>query len=127
LTEPKKVLIIDDDAHIRKVIELKLKKAGYRILLAGNGEEGLDLIETQKPDAVVSDINMPKMDGKTLCLRTNDLKGKQPFLTIIISGRISLDDEAWIKDMTDTQFIEKPFSPSKLLDAINQYFQSEHG
>lgn len=127
MTEPKKVLIVDDDAYIRKAVELKLKKAGYQIFLAGNGEEGLDLIETQKPGAVVCDINMPKMDGKTLCLRTNPLKKEQPFLTIIVSARISLDDEAWIREMTDTQFMEKPFSPSKLLDAVNQYFQGESG
>jgi len=125
LTEPKKVLIIDDDAHIRKVIELKLKKAGYQIIVAGNGEEGFELIEVLKPDAVVSDINMPKMDGKTLCLKTNPLKQERPFLTIIISARISLDDEEWIKDMTDTQFMEKPFSPNKLLGAIDRYFQDE--
>ncbi|MBW2623563.1 MAG: response regulator [Deltaproteobacteria bacterium] len=125
MTEPKKVLIIDDDAHIRKVIELKLKKAGYQIIVAGNGEEGFELIEVLKPDAVVSDINMPKMDGKTLCLKTNPLKQERPFLTIIISARISLDDEEWIKDMTDTQFMEKPFSPNKLLGAIDRYFQDE--
>ena len=127
MIEPKKVLIIDDDAHIRKVIEIKLEKAGYQIVVAADGEEGLKLIETQKPDAVISDINMPKMDGKTLCLKTNPLKKEQPFLTIIISGRITLDDEAWVRNMTDTQFMEKPFSPSKLLDAINQYFQGESG
>ncbi len=118
MTEPKTVLIIDDDAHIRKVIELKLKKAGYRILTARNGEEGFDIIVTQKPEAVVSDINMPRMDGKTLCLKTNLLKKGRPFLTIIVSARISLDDEEWVKSMTDTRFMEKPFSPKRLLYVI---------
>ena len=123
MTEPKKVLIIDDDAHIIRVIELKLKKAGYHILTARDGEEGLDIIRTQEPDAVVSDINMPRLDGKTLCIKTNPLKKERPFLTIIVSARISLDDEEWINDMTNTRFMEKPFSPNKLLDVINQYFQ----
>lgn len=121
----KKILVIDDEPHIRRVIELKLKKHGYQILTAANGEEGLKIITTQEPDAVISDINMPKMDGKTLCEMTDGLKTERPFLTIIITARISPDEENWISKMHNTLFMEKPFSPARLLECVDQYFENQ--
>ena len=85
----KKVLVVDDEAHIRRVIEIKLKKHGYQVITAINGKEGLNLIKTQKPDVVISDIMMPEMDGKALCKKTNSLKKERSFLTIIMTCRIS--------------------------------------
>ena len=72
----KKILVIDDEAHIRRVLEIKFKKQGYQVMMAKNGEEGFEIIQKQKPDIVISDINMPLMDGKTLCEKTNGLKKK---------------------------------------------------
>jgi len=107
------------------VVELKFRSRGYQVILAENGEEGLRLIQTEKPDAVITDINMPKLDGKSLCEMTNPIKAERPFLTIIITARISPDEENWVSNMQDTQFMEKPFSPSKLLVAVDEYFGIE--
>ena len=118
----KKVLIIDDEPHIRRVIELKLKQRGYQVFEAKDGEEGLELIHRLCPDAVITDIMMPKLDGKALCEQTNGLKKKRPFLTLIITCRISFDERSWVSKMQDTLFMEKPFSPSRLLECIDRYF-----
>ena len=118
----KKVLIIDDEPHIRRVIELKLKQRGYQVFEAKDGEEGLELIHRLRPDAVITDIMMPKLDGKALCEQTNGLKKKRPFLTLIITCRISFDERSWVSKMQDTLFMEKPFSPSRLLECIDRYF-----
>jgi DNA-binding response OmpR family regulator len=115
--------VIDDDAHIRRVVELKLRQQGYVVIMAMNGEEGLQMIESEKPDAVVTDIMMPKLDGQTLCKRTNHLKKQSPFLTVVMTNRISPDDEKWVKDMQDTELVEKPFSLTRLLSCIDQYFR----
>lgn len=117
------VLIIDDQAHIRRVIELKLKKKGYGVLMAGDGEEGLKIIAAQKPDAVITDINMPKMDGKTLCEKTNPQKKERPFLTIVITARIQRDESDWLVKMDHTVFMEKPFSPSKLAECVDNHME----
>ena len=101
---------------------MKLKNGGYEVLLAEDGEAGRRVIETEKPDAVVSDINMPRMDGKQLCEATNHLKRERTFLTIIMTARIIHDEEQWISAMQDTVFMEKPFSPSAVLERIDQYF-----
>lgn len=118
----KRVVVIDDDANIRRVMELKLRKGGYEVITAMNGEEGLNLIASQQPDAVITDILMPKLDGQSLCKQTNHLKEQRPFLTIVMTNRISPDDRNWVNEMRDTQLMEKPFSPSRVLARIDEYF-----
>ena len=120
----KKVLIIDDEASIRRVMALKLKNHGYQVITAVNGEEGLQLIQNQKPQVVITDLNMPKLDGKTLCEKAGALKKDHEFLTIIITGQIPTDELRWIKDMENTRFMPKPVSPSQLLNCIDQYFDN---
>jgi two-component system chemotaxis response regulator CheY len=122
LDKPKRVLVVDDEAPIRRVLQLKLKNGGYDVILAEDGEAGLRVIESEKPDAVVTDINMPRMDGKQLCEKTNHLKLERTFLTIIKTARINPNEEQWINAMQDTVFMEKPFSPSSILERIDQYF-----
>lgn len=119
------VLVIDDEAHIRRVIELKFKNQGYRVTTAVNGEEGLDLIKSQKPDIVITDIMMPKLDGKALCERVNELKKERPFLTIVMTCRISPTEQDWIDQMQDTVFVEKPFSLSTILKCVDHYFGNQ--
>ena len=120
----KKVLVIDDEAPVRRILELKLRNSGYDVITASDGEEGLSLIETEKPDTVISDIKMPRLDGRTLCEMTDPMKAQRPFLTLIVTGSVKPEEREWIEDLQDTQFMEKPFSPSKILDAIRQYFDA---
>ncbi|MBW1697197.1 MAG: response regulator [Deltaproteobacteria bacterium] len=117
-----KILIIDDEAPIRRVVALKLQKSGYPVITARNGEEGLRIIQDQKPAVVITDINMPKLDGKHLCEKTRALTEGGDILIIILSGQISPDDNRWVKDMKNAEFMPKPFSPSRLLNRIEQYF-----
>ena len=117
----KKILIIDDEAYIRRVIELKLKTKGYHVITAKNGEEGLSSFKIHQPDVVVTDIKMPVMDGKEFCRQTNPFKKIRPFLTVIVTCSLTDDGWKWVEDMDDTLFFEKPFSPSRLLDAIDSY------
>ncbi len=118
----RRILVVDDEAPIRRVLELKLKNGGYDVILAEDGEAGLRAIASEKPDAVVTDINMPRMDGKQLSEAANYLKRERTFLTIIITSRIIPDDQQWISAMQDTVFMEKPFSPSSILERIDHYF-----
>ena len=117
----KKVLIVDDEAPIRRVLEFKLKNSGYQVLIAKNGAQGLELIKTHQPDAVITDIMMPEMDGQQLCEQSNALKQDRPFLTIVVTCRIAQDEQQWINQLQDTLFMEKPFSPARLVECIDQY------
>jgi DNA-binding response OmpR family regulator len=121
LRSDKTILVVDDDLHIRRVMELKLKAAGYRVIMACNGREGVETIRSQRPDAVITDITMPDLDGKALCEMTDGLKTKHPFLTIVLTARIVPDEQAWINGLRDTVFMEKPFSPRQLLESVDKY------
>jgi two-component system, chemotaxis family, chemotaxis protein CheY len=92
------------------------------VICAGDGEAALELIRSRQPDAVIADITMPKLDGRALCEMTDEIKKDRPFLTVIVTGRISPDEREWIQRMRDTLFMEKPFSPMRLLEAVDNYF-----
>jgi len=117
----KTALIVDDEAHIRRVLEIKMKKHGMQVLMANNGQEALDLIHEHRPDVVITDINMPIMDGKTLCIQTNPLKKEKTFLTIVVTARIDPEERNWVNEMQDTVLMEKPFSTMEILSTIQTY------
>lgn len=123
MVNPRRILVIDDDAYILKVIALKLKNNGYSVSTATDGREGLELILNLKPEVVITDINMPRMDGETLCKTTNPMKKERSFLTIVLTSRLNPDDRRWLEQMEETRFFEKPFSPSQLLACVNNYFK----
>ena len=62
---PKKILVIDDETELLKLIQARLESKGYTVVAAGDGEEGLAKLKTEKPDLIITDIAMPKMDGYT--------------------------------------------------------------
>jgi DNA-binding response OmpR family regulator len=115
------ILIVDDDAHIRRVLEVKLKKHGFQTFMASNGQMALDLVREHHPNVVITDINMPILDGKTLCAQTDQLKKENPFLTIVITARIDPGEKNWVAEMQDTVLMEKPFSPIEILSVIHDY------
>ncbi|MGD8834408.1 MAG: response regulator [Desulfobacteraceae bacterium] len=118
-----KVLVVDDESHIRRVIEVKLKKYGFDVIYAPNGSEGLKVLEKEKPSVMITDINMPVMDGRELCEKSDSYKNDWSFLTVIITARINPEDRTWVSEMTDTIFLEKPFSTSVLKDKIETYLE----
>ncbi|MCU0230856.1 MAG: response regulator, partial [Acidobacteria bacterium] len=64
-----KILVVDDDLDLRGLVAFALQQAGYLVLEAGNGLDGLALFEREQPDLVVLDVNMPKLDGFETCRR----------------------------------------------------------
>ena len=118
----KKVLIVDDEPHIVRVLKLKLENAGYEVLTAVNGIDGLEKFVKEKPAVVISDINMPHVDGQELCKMMETHKNKEPYFVIVMTSSIDSAIERWAKEMTNIHFVEKPFSPGNMLNLINQYF-----
>jgi CheY-like chemotaxis protein len=124
LPGPKTILIVDDDVSIRRVLEVKLRRHGFEVITGKDGLEALDLIRDLKPDVVITDLNMPAVDGETLCRITNPLKKERNFLTIVLTGSVSPQGRKWLAEMENTQFVEKPFSPSRLAASLQLYFTS---
>ena len=112
------ILVVDDEAHIRHVVELKLAGAGYRVLTAEDGELGLSLALEHRPDLVITDYQMPFMSGLDLCarLKSHDATAATPALMLTARG-FTLPAEQVARANIVT-VMAKPFSPRELLNKV---------
>ena len=113
-----KIAIVDDDADIRRVLELRLRMAGFSVLTAGDGEAGLRLIRAEKPKVVVLDSIMPKMNGSAVCqaIRTDtDLHGT---FIIFVSGSGFPEEFQNAREISPNLFMTKPYNLEQLVKTI---------
>lgn len=114
-----KIIIIDDDALIRRVVGRVLTGAGYQVLEATNGRDGMAVIHEQKPDLIITDLMMPEKEGLETVRELQTDSCKAPIL--VISGS-DLDNRAMYLDMAKRfgadATLKKPFRPSELLEAV---------
>jgi DNA-binding response OmpR family regulator len=110
-----KILIVDDDAHIRELVGLFLKREGFDILEASNGMEALRKLEEVKADLVIVDIMMPKMDGWELC-RQVKASYEVPVLMLTAKGETSQKLKGFQLGTDD--YLVKPFEPLELVARV---------
>ncbi|MFL6859031.1 MAG: response regulator transcription factor [Allosphingosinicella sp.] len=110
-----KILIVDDDAHIREVLGFALGKAGMETREAGDGEAALAEVERSRPDLVVLDINMPRMDGLEVCRRLRAM-GDLPIL--FLSSRDDEVDRVVGLELGADDYVVKPFSPREVVARV---------
>ncbi|MHC4975294.1 MAG: response regulator [Planctomycetota bacterium] len=114
------ILVIDDEPHITHVVALKLSNAGYDVLTAGDGEEGLDIARERTPDLIITDLQMPYLTGVELChkLQEHHTTASIPVLVLTARG-YSLAPED-IEGTTIRGMISKPFSPREILEQVQE-------
>lgn len=116
----KKILIIDDSAVFRKIISVHLKNANFDLVEAGDGLEGLKKLEEGPVDLIVSDMNMPNMDGITFIKKVKS-DAKHKFTPIIMLTTESQPEKKQQGvDAGAKAWLTKPFSPEELLDTISK-------
>ena len=118
----KKVLIVDDDADIRESIKLPLQLRGYEVLEAANGQEGLAIARKEKPNVMLQDILISKLDGfRVARLLKFDERYKDIIIIAITQlGRQETQDEA--RRVGFDFFLTKPLDPEAVADKIDQLF-----
>ena len=123
--ERKRILVADDEIYIVHILEFTLTMEGYEVLTAADGEEALRRVEIDRPDLVVLDIMMPKMDGYEVLRRMRaDQDSKQtPVILLSAKGR-PIDRETGLDTGAD-DYIVKPFSPRRLLEKIQDLLDRE--
>ena len=111
-----RVLLIDDDGELLDVLSLAFEEAGYDVATAKDGKEGLAAIARARPDAVVSDVNMPAVDGFQLC---RALRAKNDFLPLVLlTSRDGEIDEALGLELGADDYVAKPFRTRVLLARV---------
>lgn len=113
-----KILLIDDEEGIRKVLKIILTQAGYSVICAKNGQEGLELFDKEHPAIVITDIKMPKIDGLDVLRAVKEKKEEVEVIVITGHGEMDLAIEALKLQASD--FINKPISNDAILIAVQR-------
>jgi len=115
-----KVLVVDDSNSIRDMVSFTLKSAGYDTVEAKDGQDGLGKANTANFDLVISDVNMPIMDGITLCQELRKLPSFKFTPILMLTTESSGDMKQRGKAAGATGWLVKPFNPEKLLATIKR-------
>ena len=114
-----RILVVDDEIYIVHILDFSLGMEGYEVLTALDGEQALERLKSDKPDLIVLDIMMPKLDGYEVCrsIKSNPETRNIPVILLSAKGR-NVDQKMGF-DVGADDYITKPFSPRKLVERIN--------
>ena len=120
-TKTQKIVFIDDDEEMVKLLKLFLQKSGYEAVGAQSGPEGLALIEYERPDVVLLDIMMPGMDGWEVYqrMRADEVMRKIPVIVVTCKAQ-AIDKVLALNIAKVNDYITKPFTPTTLNESINK-------
>jgi two-component system, OmpR family, response regulator len=113
--QPRTVLVVDDDPHIRQLLVFALEKAGFACAEAADGEAALAGVAEHAPDLVVLDINMPRMDGLEVCRR---LRAESDVAVLFLSSRDDEIDRIVGIELGADDYVTKPFSPREVVARV---------
>ncbi len=115
-----KILAVDDSVSMRQMVTFTLKSAGHEVVEAADGQEALDKARGGKVDLVVTDVNMPRMDGITLVKELRKLPDYRFTPILVLTTESAGDKKMAGKQAGATGWIVKPFSPEQFLNTINR-------
>lgn len=114
-----RILVVDDEIYIVHILDFSLGMEGYEVLTALDGEQALERLKSDKPDLIVLDIMMPKVDGYEVCRTIKANPETQHIPVILLSAKGRNVDQKMGFDVGADDYITKPFSPRKLVERIN--------
>src|SRR4029434_5135225 len=109
---PKKILVVDDDAHIREVVQFALEKAGFEVIEAGDGQSALAQFSQSQSDLVILDITMPEIDGLAVC---RGIRKSSDVPILFLSSRTDEVDRVVGLEIGGDDYVTKPFSPREIV------------
>lgn len=119
------ILLVDDEPMILRVMRVALEKVGYRVITAVDGKDALEKLEASHPDILVTDIEMPRMTGKELCLEIQKTITDRQFPIFISTSLTAIEHREWSRKIPNLIFLEKPISIRKLRSAISEFVTEE--
>ncbi len=113
-----RVLVVDDEPDLIRILEFGLRAAGYQVEIAADGQEGLKKAREIRPDIILLDLMLPKLDGYKVCRLLKFDERYRQIPIIILSARTQEGDQALAKEMGANRFITKPYEFSEILTHI---------
>jgi len=123
--QKKKILIVDDERDIVKVLVIRLESSGYEVIAAFDGAQGVFMAHKEKPDLIILDIRMPSGDGFSVAERLKRSSHTWTIPIIFLTGSPEREAEGKAMDLGARFFIKKPYDPEELLDAIKRALEEE--
>jgi len=122
---PVKVLIADDEMHILRAAEFKLKRSGFEVTCVEDGQEAWEAIQQDRPDILITDFHMPRMDGLALCrtIRANSDTVDLPIIMLTAKG-YDLSGDDGTSELDIAALLAKPFSPRGLVQCIQEILET---
>lgn len=121
----KKILVVDDQPHVIRVIKLALDRKGHKVDVAYDGKEALRKLHGEDYDVLITDFQMPRMDGRQLCeAMYREVAGPKPRV-LLITAKTELELRDWARFFPDTEFLEKPLSLRQLSARLDAYDNEE--
>lgn len=117
----KSILVVDDTRSMRKMVAAVLQGAGYEVSEAGDGVEALELAQSRSFDLVVTDHNMPRMDGVTLVQSLRQLPSYDGVALIVLSTEVDPALKQKGREAGATGWMAKPFDPQRMLDIVAKF------
>jgi DNA-binding response OmpR family regulator len=121
----KRILIVDDEPDVLRLVALRLKKSGYEVLTASDGKTGLDMINSEKPDLVLLDLRLPNMDGIDVCKHAKSDEALKDIPIILFTATADVEVAETAKETGANDYIVKPFEPNELLEKISNIVQNK--
>lgn len=117
----KRILLCDDEIHILRAAEFKLKKAGYDVQIAPDGQAAWELIQVRRPDILITDCQMPRMNGIELTQRVRENAATRDLPVLMLTAKgFELSHEDLTRKWNVIAVIAKPFSPRELLQTVDR-------
>ena len=117
---PKRILVVDDSAVIRKLVTHYLEAEGYLVAAAENGLDGLKMASMEKPDLIISDFLMPKMDGLEFIKKLKSQLSTRFIPVIMLTAKDEVESEVEVIDAGADDYLTKPVVPKRLLVRVNR-------
>ena len=121
----KKVLIVEDEVDICRILSLRFQKKGFEVLVANNGEEGFNKAKQEKPDIVILDLMLPKLPGEEVCkrIRSDEEIAETPI--IILTAKATDVDRIVGKVIGANAYLYKPFDAKQLLEEVDKLLEGK--
>ncbi len=121
----KRILIIEDSEDICRLLSIRLESHGFEVLTALDGQEGLDMIESEKPHLIILDLFLPRISGEDVCkaVRENRDTAISSIPIIMLTSKRSEVDRIIGMVIGANAYIEKPFDPEQLLEQVGKCLQ----
>jgi len=120
---PKKILVVDDEPDLVETVRFPLEMEGYQVLVSYNGEDGLTQARREKPDLIILDLMLPKLDGYKVCRLLKFDERYKHIPVLMLTAKVQEKDRLLGKETGADEYMTKPFDIDQLMEKVKFYLR----